>query len=387
MLLHDRFPVDGTTPTIYIGHREYKDRRTHQKKIGAKWYAEYCYQAQRSYEPLRTSNKQAAIRAAFAIVQRLERGEERPRQRRVEFAELIKEYLEFKRNQGRTKNTLTKYKNMTQHLSDWVAQEGITFISSFTARHFWAYNHWLTAKVGEKTCFDYVMFVKQLMKWAKRHGLLHQNPLESEAPTKPQSAEQPCFTPDQVESILKAAHPHEGAIFATLAYTGMRIGEVRDLRWADVYFDLKKIHVRLGGSSNKPKDKAYRIIPLHPKLAPVLQALAKKNERIFNARPSKKYPEGGRPISERHLLVSIKSLCRRLKFADPDQYCLHSFRHAFASMLCRKNVSFKHALEIMGHADSVILDHYFKMFDRDADAAIAAVNYGNADGGEQKPSK
>ena len=44
------------------------------------------------------------------------------------------------------------------------------------------------------------------------------------------------------------------------------------------------------------------------------------------------HPDGGGPVDERRLLRSLKRLCRRCKFTKPDQYKLHTFRHAFASM-------------------------------------------------------
>jgi len=75
------------------------------------------------------------------------------------------------------------------------------------------------------------------------------------------------------------------------------------------------------------------------------------------------------------LLKSLKRLCRRCGFENPDQYKLHTFRHAFASMLARNNISYKQALAWMGHSDSKILDRYITFFDPDAESAIASIEY------------
>jgi hypothetical protein len=38
MKLVAREPVEGTTPTIYIGHRTYRDRRSGRQRVSKKWY-------------------------------------------------------------------------------------------------------------------------------------------------------------------------------------------------------------------------------------------------------------------------------------------------------------------------------------------------------------
>ena len=48
-----------------------------------------------------------------------------------------------------------------------------------------------------------------------------------------------------------------------LAFTGMRIGELKQLTWEDVDLDHNVIHVHRGGSGGKPKDKEDRFIPVH----------------------------------------------------------------------------------------------------------------------------
>ena len=60
-------------------------------------------------------------------------------------------------------------------------------------------------------------------------------------------------------------------MFTTLAFTGMRIGEVQQLHWEDVDFDYNVVHVHRGGSGGRPKDKEDRFIPIDArKLKPLL---------------------------------------------------------------------------------------------------------------------
>ena len=61
--------------------------------------------------------------------------------------------------------------------------------------------------------------------------------------------------------------------------------------------------------------------------------------------------------------------------ADPNQYKLHAFRHAFASMSTRNNISYKHALEWTGHKSPEILDLCYKMYNDVAEQAIRTITY------------
>jgi integrase len=66
---------------------------------------------------------------------------------------------------------------------------------------------------------------------------------------KPVFGRQPCFSSKQVAKILAAAEPHDACVFATLAYTGMRIGELCALRWDDIDLKLGTCHGDSGGTS------------------------------------------------------------------------------------------------------------------------------------------
>jgi len=114
-------------------------------------------------------------------------------------------------------------------------------------------------------------------------------------------------------------------MFATLAFTGMRIGELQQLRWEDVDLDRNVIHVRRGGSGDRPKDKEDRFISIHAKkLKPMLESLPRKSELTFLMPKDKK-------VSPKKLRAYLKDLCRQCGFQNLWQYKLHTFRHFFAS--------------------------------------------------------
>jgi len=169
--------------------------------------------------------------------------------------------------------------------------------------------------------------------------------------------------------LLSNAEEEAVPIFTTLAFTGMRIGELQQLRWEDVDFDLNVIHIQRGGSDGKPKDKEDRFIPVHAKkLKPILQSLPRKSELVF-------LMPNGKKVCDKKVRRYLKKLCRQCGFHNPTQYKLHTFRHFFASYCAQQNLSYKYILEWMGHSSSAILDMYFTMNDRQAHIAMNSLSF------------
>lgn len=209
--------------------------------------------------------------------------------------------------------------------------------------------------------------------------MISANPLQRAKVKEPSPTVQPCFEPEQVQALIDAVtNPTERALYAVLAYAGLRFGEVRTLRWSDVVMPTDRpghILIRDGGSAGRPKDHDFRRVPLNPTLRSILSTLPRIGDLAFYSAPSKRHPLGGRPLNESTWLKRLKTACARCGFVNPQQYKLHTFRHAFASMCARNNVAYRYALAWIGHSSSDILDLYFKQFDSAADAAIATIDY------------
>ncbi len=109
MKMEDREAVAGTVPVITIGHRVRKNNKTGKSKASKWWEADYCHLGRKYHEPLNTTNKSVAIKAAWAIANRIERGETRQVQSRVEWAEMRDQHLDNLRGMGRKPKTMTKY--------------------------------------------------------------------------------------------------------------------------------------------------------------------------------------------------------------------------------------------------------------------------------------
>ncbi len=83
----------------------------------------------------------------------------------------------------------------------------------------------------------------------------------------------------------------------------------------------------------------------------------------------------GTKVSPKNLLRHLKKLRCQCGLTNPNQYKLHTFRHFFASYCAQQNLSYKYVLEWMGHSSSDVLDLYFTMNDRQAQAAMNSLSF------------
>jgi integrase len=85
------------------------------------------------------------------------------------------------------------------------------------------------------------------------------------------------YRPDQVLKLAEhAGDAQDAAIFITAAFTGLRAGELRSIRWRWIDFSDSLIHVERGytdeGGEDLPKSYKVRSMPLMPQVATVLLA-------------------------------------------------------------------------------------------------------------------
>lgn len=386
----DKETVAGTRVTI---GRRVQRRRTGSangavsSRESATYTAEYIdASGKRRFEALATTVKREARRKAIEIQSRLDEGRSMPgsARTRLTVAQLVERYLAHVEAKGLARKTHARYRVELEKLIEFCQGEGIERAMQVDEEVFHRFGAFLRSRAHKqddrghapKTVYTALTVCKQAYKWAWRVKLLPEFPLASARLPKGKPRPQPCFTTAQVEAML-AATPPEGLLhraIAILAYSGLRVGELEQLRWEDVRLnvgDLGVIHVRRGGSMPErsaedaaPKDKDHRVVPIHPRIRPIFDTMA----------PSR----GGdalvmSELRARTLLTHLKCLCRECGFPNAERFKTHSLRHHFASMCANKGVPYRLVLSWMGHHGSEMLDQYFSLFDEESRAAMRAL--------------
>jgi len=370
MKLHDYEKVAGTGVTIgrRIQFRTVDGARTEQasrtytavyKDVDGKW----------RQDGLKTTSRLEARRKAIEIQGRLEEGRTRTVAKQIAVDELLDRYDAYCTSKGLAPKTLIKYRAEIDKLRGFCTEEKITAANRFDEVAFYRFKAWLadrTHKQGtsyaSKSVYTTLTVCKQVFKWAWRVKLLTQYELAGAELPSARPRPQPCFTTEQVEQLRAATEGVTRDAITILAYSGMRVGELEQLRWADVLLDrgeLGVFHIRRGGSSTTTKDKDERFVPVHPEIRPVLDRLPRKEELVLPG------------LRARTLLTQVKRACGELGFGR--HYKVHSFRHHFASMCANSSVPHRMALAWMGHSSSHILDLYYHLHDAESEAAMKII--------------
>ena len=168
------------------------------------------------------------------------------------------------------------------------------------------------------------------MRQAMRDGVLVSNPLEAVTVPKVVREEVTTFTKIEIETLLAKSNPHRWYPVLLLAvHTGARLGELLGLRWSDMDFALKTIHIRqtlqhasTGIIFEQPKTKASkRKIPIPKETAIILKNYRKKamdQELCFTA-------ANGSPIQPKNFERWFASLQRN---CNPEWIALEAKRKA-----------------------------------------------------------
>lgn len=154
---------------------------------------------------------------------------------------------------------------------------------------------------------------------------------------------------EEAELLLATARQHYPEWYAPLLFTlrtGMRRGEVFEMRWGDVRLEGSNPHVRVARSLSwnrvtTPKNGKARTVPLSPQTVEVLKAHRHlRGDLVFGR-------EDGKHMGERQSDYWLRRICRRAGLREIGWHCL---RHTFASHLVMKGAPLKHVQELLGHS-------------------------------------
>lgn len=164
--------------------------------------------------------------------------------------------------------------------------------------------------------------------------------------------------------LLPEILPHQFAdhlppIVILTMNTGMRRGEVLQLKWADIDFARRLLTIR---AANAKSNKA-RYIPLNEKAMTALktwkETCPNKEGLLF-------------PSKHQEIMKDIKTAWGRLlKQAGIKDFRYHDLRHHFASMLTMKGADLNTVRELLGHADFSTTLRYAHLADSHKAEAVA----------------
>ncbi|HLC60891.1 MAG TPA: tyrosine-type recombinase/integrase [Candidatus Nanoarchaeia archaeon] len=125
-------------------------------------------------------------------------------------------------------------------------------------------------------------------------------------------------------------------VLSFLYYAGMRLNEVRNIRWEDLDFDRSLIHLKI------TKGGKERVVFLHEKLKELLNLHANRDGLIFLSQRNKKY-------HPRTIELIVKTAAERADIKK--KVTPHTLRHSFATHLLEAGADIRYIQHLLGHKD------------------------------------
>ena len=135
-------------------------------------------------------------------------------------------------------------------------------------------------------------------------------------------------------------------IFNIGFYTGLRLGELINMKWSWINFSENHIVVRCS-EEFLTKSKKERIVPMSNKVREILTSSF--NSMLHNSDEFVFYHFKGRKLHQETISKQFKDVIRKLNLNDKIHF--HTLRHSFASMLVQRGVPLYFVKELLGHED------------------------------------
>ena len=227
--------------------------------------------------------------------------------------------------------------------------------------------------------------VRAFFSWAEENELVDESPLEDVSKPRKEGKEKAFLKPDDVKKTLRAidAHRemHEGEpgptprdrwlkqMIRVAVGTGLRRGELLNLRWGDVDLESGRLVVRnREGFTAKNGDE--RTVPLRGDALETLREMQKErapldNESVFVD------ADGDVPKPDR-VSKRFKFYVRKAKLSGREELSFHSCRHTTGSWLSMQGVPLRVISEILGHSNTQVTEMYSHLSPEVMDRAMEA---------------
>jgi integrase len=268
------------------------------------------------------------------------------------FADVATEWLRYvEHDRKRRPSTIVGYRSALKvHL---LPEFGDTPIGSITADMIDGYRERLVreGQLSARSINKLLVQLHAIFKRAQRRHKLPANPAAGvERQPLRRSGDFDLLSPVEVEALARAAaSAQDAAIYTVAAFTGLRLGELRALRWSDVDFASHFVYVRHNYTSRvlgDPKSGKVRSVPLIDQAAAAFDRLSRR-EHFTD-------PDDLVFCSETGTYIDESALRRRyyaaLERAGVKHLRFHDLRHTFGTLAVQA-WPLHDVQGYMGHAD------------------------------------
>ncbi len=156
---------------------------------------------------------------------------------------------------------------------------------------------------------------------------------------------------DVIKMIDSANNLKHKLVIMFLYYAGLRLDEVRNIKWSDIDIDRETIHIKTA------KGDKERVVFLHKRLIEPLRLFGMKEAGpIFISQRGAKY-------NKRTIQQIIKSASK--KAGIKKKVTPHTLRHSFATHLLESGADIRYIQQLLGHKDLKTTQIYTHVANKD----------------------
>lgn len=223
--------------------------------------------------------------------------------------------------------------------------------------------------------------LRGILEYARKHGLLLDNPASALKRLRLTSKSILCPTREQFKGILESMRSNKGKRDAAesadmvefLGYSGWRVGEVRNLQWQHVSFELGQITI-VGDEHTGTKNRKAKTVPMSVPLVRLLQRL--KNRSAESVQPA------GRVFAVENPRKAIATACKTMYYPS---FTVHALRHFFITNAIEAGLDFRAVAGLVNHSDggALLARRYAHLRDTHLTASVKKLTF-DASGEEPK---
>ena len=337
----------GKRGAVWYAKFRLPDDRQLKKRLGLNW-------TERSRPPAGHLTRRQAEARLHELLAEAQRGTlTAPTSIGASFGEACEEWLRYvEHDRGRARSTISDYRGVVSHalLPEFGAE---TPLQRITVDRIDSYRARLVGegRLSNRTINKHLVLLNGIFRRAQRVWGIGVNPAAAvdRQPVR-RTGDFDVLTPAEVEALARSAESEQdAALFVTAAFTGLRMSELRALRWRDLDFSKRLVHVRRGFTRwelGDTKSHKVRSVPMIDQVLTALDGLSRRlhfvqDEDLVFPNAVGNFLDDSR-LRRRFFKALDRAGLKRIRF--------HDLRHTFGTLAVQA-FPLSDVKAYMGHAD------------------------------------
>lgn len=264
--------------------------------------------------------------------------------------------------------THIRYRVTIEQFLKFLGNKATFEITQITRREIMEFRDSMAVRVSANTVNVNLKIIRAAFNQAKRDGLVDSNAAEQVTLLKrKRSSSRRPFTLEEMKTVLASADEEWRGMILVGIYTGLRLGDIAQLKWSNVELDTNEIRLVTGKTD---RDMGIPMAKTLQSFFAEFRKNAEPDAPVFPraCRCYEESPNNGRLSKQFYQVLVDAGLAKKRKFKETgeghsvkhtqSELSFHSLRHTATSLLKNAGVSDAVARDIIGHESVAVSRNY-----------------------------